>query len=134
VSNDIIDLDILVPADKKASLGGKTYTVPGDMPMETYLKVAKVSAAEDSGADEGELLGEMVEALVELFAYKLPDDTTDAGKSARDEVRGVLRKLGIRTITQILGKLYGDDDDVPSGDNEGEGAGDPPTAGSTTTS
>jgi hypothetical protein len=99
--SDIIDLDELVPADKYATLAGAKYRLPGDMPLVTFLKVSKIeNLGED--ADPQEAMLEMVDALVELFAWNLPTHDTEA----REKLREQLMRLGLDTLVSLLGKLY----------------------------
>lgn len=107
----ITDLDTLVPADKKVLLKGRTYVLPGDMPLEIYLRVNRASQMQDAGADAEELLRDMVAALVDLFCWTLPKDDGES----REHIKGVLMGLGLRTVTQLLGRIY-------PVDEEGDGA------------
>lgn len=101
MSQEIVDLDVLVPADKRVAFRGQTFTVPGDLPLVTYLKVNKIAGEQEDGATEVQLLEGMVEALVEVFAWKLPEDD-----EKREWLRVEIGKLGVDTITQMLGKIY----------------------------
>lgn len=130
MSGEIVDLDILVPADKRVSFRNQTFTVPGDLPLVTYLKVNKIAGDQESGATEAQLLEGMVEALVEVFAWKLPEDDPK-----REWLREEIGKLGVDTITQMLGKIYpamesDDEEEVVDADAAGPPM---PSDGETTT-
>lgn len=96
------DLDALVPTDKKVQLGGVMYTLPGDLPLEIYLRVNKASELEKE--DEAQALAEAVGALVDLFSYY------HIGKpeyeNVRTAVESVLRKRGIKFNTELLQNVY----------------------------
>lgn len=66
----IIDLDAILPEDKKVKLGGKVYTLPPDLPAEVFLKMTSLA---ESGASESEITAAMYDELLELFRYKEPD-------------------------------------------------------------
>lgn len=125
----IVDLDALVPADKRIAFRGKTFTVPGDLPLVTYLKLNRMAGEQEDGVTESALLDNMIEALVQLFAWKLPEDHPD-----RLWLDGEFRGLGLETVTNMIATIYPADtepeeDPVPVDDP------DPPQApdGETTT-
>lgn len=133
MSDNITDLDTLVPDDKKVHLQGETYVVPGDMPLTTYLKVQRTATRQEEGADQGALLDSMVDAVADLFVWRLPEGEDRSAKHNR--IRDVLMGLGLRTVTQILGKIYPSDDEDLNGDGDEPVAADvvdPPTPGTTT--
>lgn len=131
MSDNIVDLDALVPADKRIAFQGKTYTVPGDLPLVTYLKLNRM-AAEQEGEDvtEATLMDSMIEALVQLFAWKLSDDDPQ-----RAELDTAFRGLGIDTITNMIGKIYPTEEPADAEDPVDADAADPQTEpdGETTT-
>lgn len=131
MDQQIVDLDILVPADKRVAFRGQTFTVPGDLPLVTYLKVNKIAGDQEGGATEAQLLEGMVEALVEVFAWKLPEDD-----DKREWLRTEIGKLGVDTITQMLGKIYPameSEDEEPVIDADAAGPQTPPDGETTTT-
>lgn len=111
----IIDLDALVPADKKVTLKGQVYTVPGDMPMTVFLKMQK-AAALDGAEDitDEQLADAMIDPLWELFTYQLAADAVEA----RAKLRRDLETLGLGTYVKILPSIYGKDAE-PDEDEEG---------------
>lgn len=102
MSNDYVDLDALVPSDKDVKLGGTTYSLPGDLPLEVFIRVNKASELEED--DESKALDEMVDAMGDLFAWKYK------GKPEHESVRqtaiAVLRSRGIRFNTSLLKEIY----------------------------
>lgn len=102
----IIDLDALVPEDKKVSLGGSTYTVPGDMPMPIFMKLQRAAQLEEDGAED--VTGVLKDALFELFTVKMPESDT----AAREKLDQTLSLLGIKTFLSLFSAIYGDLDDV----------------------
>jgi hypothetical protein len=98
MSDSIVDLDALVPTDKKVLLGGRQYVVPGDIPMEVFVKVNKAGMLED--ADESAAIEVMVDALTDLFTVK--SEGLPNYEVLRDEVFGILRQRGVRTISRML--------------------------------
>lgn len=132
MSDNITDLDALVPDDKKVALKGETYTVPGDMPLTIYLKVNRAASRQEDGADQGELLDSMVDAVADLFVWNMAEGTPER-EQRHAKVRDILMRLGLRTVTQILGKVYPNDDEEEA-ESEPIAADqtDPPTPGTTT--
>lgn len=103
---EIIDLDVLVPADKKVVLAGQTYVIPGDLPMEVYLRVAAIQQAHVDGKTETELMEDMVTALVSLFCWKIPE----SDEVGRNRLEQSVRNLGVTTLNKVLTKVYGGED------------------------
>lgn len=117
MSDSIKDLDALVPSNKRVQLGGVQYTLPGDLPLEIYLRVNKAGALED--IDEQQALDEMIDAMVDLFAFYHKDKPTET--ETRNRVSAELRRRGIRFNTMLLQNIYGEataeqeaDDNPPS--------------------
>lgn len=101
------DLDALVPTDKEVKLGGVKYTLPGDLPLEVYVRVNKAASLE--GESEQEALDQMVEAMVDLFSW-LYRDKPEATR-IRKEVKDTLKSRGIRFNTSLIKHIYGEDVD-----------------------
>lgn len=114
MSDTITDLDALVPSDKKVLLGGRTYVVPGDIPMEVFVKVNKAGLLEEE--DEVAAIEVMVEALTDLFTARSEGLANYA--ATREEVFGVLRARGVRTISRMLQAVYSEPAPKPQGDDE----------------
>lgn len=108
----ITDLDALVPSDKTVKFGGREYTVPGDMPLETYLRVQKVNQLQEANADQEVILNEMVSAVRDLLCWNIPDHITDVPAS----VDAQIRRLGLGTVVNLLGTIYTDDEDDAEAD------------------
>lgn len=121
------DLDALVPTDKQVKLGGITYDVPGDIPLEIFVRVSKASELEDD--DEVAAMDEMVAALTDLFAFKSKDRPEES--SVRETVTRVLRGRGVQFITQLLRNVYNDGAATPVEGDEGKS---PTSSGTPTTS
>jgi hypothetical protein len=67
--SQIIDLDAILPRDKEVTLAGKAYRLPGDLPIELYLKIQRASKdLGDSGADS--FLEEVYNEILELFRLR----------------------------------------------------------------
>lgn len=103
------DLDALVPDEKKVVLGGQKYTLPGDLPLEVYVRVQKASALEDDGDEQG-ALEQMVGALTDLFIENIKGQVVEA--AAREHVQDTLRSRGIRFVTTLLRNIYGEEEEV----------------------
>jgi hypothetical protein len=122
-----VDLDALVAATKRVKLGGKVYDVPGDIPMDVYIKVNLAGQKEIDGAEE-DALKLLIDALVDLVSWNAPDAYR---QNVRDEVGEAVRRFGVGAITSAIRVIY-KDTDVPGGEPEGEP--DPtPAPGTTTT-
>lgn len=111
------DLDALVPEDLSVILGGITYTLPGDLPLEIYLRMNKAGELEDE--DETGALDLVVTAMSDLFAWRYKDKPE--GDSIRRKVEGVMRSRGVKFNLTMLRELYGDVSDEDAKDEEGEG-------------
>ncbi len=135
--SNIIDLDILVPVDKVARLGGVAYTIPGDMPMVTYLKMNQLGVMQERDAPQEELVAALVDAITELFTWQLTDrGLHEEAKTVADQLDAKLRRLSVTNVTQFLAHLYPPDEEGPAeGDVEAPPV-DPPAPasdGTTTT-
>lgn len=126
--SEAIDLDVLLPDSKPVTLGGVQYQIPGDMPLVTFLKVNEVNVKQgEDDADPAALLGEMIECLVELFAWHIPED--DA--ATREQIRVQLKRRDMSFVAQLLSTLYPKDaEDLEEVPEDADG---PPTATTGTT-
>lgn len=113
MSDTYRDLDALVSNDLEVRLGGSTYSLPGDLPLEIFVKVNKASLLEDD--DEGAALEEMIHAMGDLFAYKYVGKPEYDG--VRDRAMEVLRSRGIRFNTRLLENIYKEDKPAESEGN-----------------
>lgn len=106
--SEVTDLDILVPDNKNVTLGGRSYTLPGDLPMEVFLRM---NAAGDVQEDNQiKALERLLDALGDLFAWLAPVDRKQAIK---DEAIGVLKGRGVKFLMQLIQNVYtADEDDV----------------------
>lgn len=43
MATEIIDLDAALPEDKQVRISGKVYRLPGDLPVELYLRIQRAS-------------------------------------------------------------------------------------------
>lgn len=113
---DVVDLNALVPARKKVALGSRTYEIPGDMPMEVYLR-AQASFSSD---DEFESTNNIKQAFQDLMLWYVP--LGEEGAAVRRELDNDIRPLGVRTIMALLGGIYrdGDADEEAGEDAAGE--------------
>lgn len=112
MSDSIKDLDALVPTDKRVQLDGVVYTLPGDLPLEIYLRVNKAGALEDD--DEQKALDEMIGAMVDLFSHSSKGKPTY--DNVRDRVDAALRSRGIRFNTALLQNIYGEIEEPKASD------------------
>lgn len=97
------DLDALVPDEVTVRLGGTEYVLPGDIPLEIYLRVNKAGELEEE--DEQKALEGVVTAMVDLFAYKY--QSKPEYDAVRERVRSVLWNRGIKFNTSLLQNVYG---------------------------
>lgn len=120
---DVNDLNSLVPADKKVALGSNVYVVPGDMPMEVYLR-AQAAFATDDEIESSNLLKH---ALQDLMLWNVP--LGEEGLAIRQQLEASLRSLGVRTMIVLLQGIYsdGDEDEAAGGDAAGESSVGAPT-------
>lgn len=103
MSDNYKDLDALVPEDVQVKLGGVQYTLPGDLPLEIYVRVNKASELEAD--DEEAAVDQVVSAMVDLFAWLYQSKPEES--RIREEVRKTLRGRGIRFNTRLLQNIYG---------------------------
>lgn len=99
------DLDALVPDEVTARLGGKEYNLPGDLPLDIYLRINRAGELEDD--DEQAALDGVVNAMVDLFSYNY--QTKPEYEAIRKQIDDVLRKRGVRFNTRLLQAIYGED-------------------------
>jgi hypothetical protein len=89
-----VDLDALAPKPKRARLGGKTYLLPGDMPMELFFEIQAFESRTDAGEDETVLLSELRDKILTLFQVHQPAMKT-------------LPAMGVTQLLKTLGAVYG---------------------------
>lgn len=109
------DLELLVPVDITVKFGrpeAKSYTIPGDMPLEPYLHVQTAMLDE---TDEVAGTRHLQTALEKLLLWYVPVE--DA--ATRTEVKEQIARLGVRSVMRILNAIY-ETDDEPADDVEGE--------------
>lgn len=111
------DLDALVPTDTIVKLGGVKYDLPGDLPLEIYIRINKASDLEKD--DEQAALDVMVDAMVDLFTW-LYRDKPEADRIRKD-VSSVLRSRGVRFNTRLIQNIYGEDIEEVTGEVVEEG-------------
>ena len=97
MSTQIVDLDALLGDDKRVKLGGKTYTLPADLPVELYLKINR---AAKEGMDDALMVETLYDEVLDLFRYKAPD--LDA------------LPLSMNQLVGAIGAIYGDKPDDES--------------------
>lgn len=93
MSQQIIDLDEILGADKKVKLGGQIYVLPPDLPVELYLRITNLAG---TGASDEEMIPVLYENLLELFRYKQPKLES--------------LPLSMSHLVTAVAKIYGDDD------------------------
>src|SRR4051794_35129170 len=88
------DLDALAPAPKRVRLAGKIWKLPGDMPMDLFMRTQGYEARVAAGEDEAAMLLELQQEFLDLFKVHQP----------------TLKKLpniGIVQLLRALGQIYG---------------------------
>lgn len=109
-TQNLKDLDALVPEDLDAKLGGVTYTLPGDLPLEIYLRMNKAGELEDD--DEKGALDIVVDAMCALFSWRYQGKPEE--NVVKAEVEKTLRSRGVKFNLTLLKELYGDiEEDAP---------------------
>ena len=89
-----IDLDALAPVAKRVKLGGKIYKLPGDMPLQLFLRIQGFEQRVEKGESENTLLSELQDELLALFQHYQP-----ALKKLPD--------IGVLGLLGSLGHIYG---------------------------
>lgn len=118
MSNSYRDLDALVPTDKTVKLGGIEYTLPGDLPLEIYLRMNKASSLEDD--DDQAALDELVGASVALFTHTVSSE--QEGNERAEIVEKVLRARGVKFLFEMVSNIYKEDVRTPPGEEDEESA------------
>lgn len=124
-----LDLDALLPDTKAVKFGGREYAVPGALPLVTFLKVNRVN--QEREGDQLAAFDDMVEAMVQLFCWHLPESDTDA----RTRVRTEVGSRDLEFLGGLLGLIYPadlEDDEAETPAAEADGEVPPPTGGTTT--
>ena len=96
-SAEIRDLDVLLPQPIKVRLDGKVWTVPGDLPAPTYLRLRQLAAEGDVDDDEEAqlaVMAELYDMLLDLFRVHQPDL--------------VELPMGVAQLVRAVGVIYGD--------------------------
>lgn len=107
----VTDLDELLPDDKIVRLAGREWKLPGDLPMETFLRLGRLEQeSEKDDADEENLLQRMVVILVDLFTMELEDGKPEDLASGKAQLSKVFGRLGVNTLPKVMRELYGVED------------------------
>jgi hypothetical protein len=112
---DIIDLDALVRPNKQVKLNNVVYSVPGDLPLEIFLRINH--AGEEETEDETKAMEMMIDAIVDLVNWLTPE--TDKSLSKLN-IEQAVKRFGIRGIMQVLNVIYKEDEEKKGDDPEGE--------------
>lgn len=115
MTNILQDLDLLVAPDKQVKFGGREFTLPGDMPMETFLRINLAGEKENAA----EQLDELVSAISELFAFVHTDSDLTISE-IKDHVSKTLRRRGVKYAFKLLGEIYKNDETPKEGEEAPE--------------
>jgi hypothetical protein len=88
----IVDLDAVLGEDKLVSLGGKTYRLPPDIPVELWLKFTRYSG---EGLSDEEMITRLYDGVLSLFRYGDP------------KLKDV--PLSMAQLVQVIGQVYGEE-------------------------
>lgn len=112
--SNVTDLDILVPEAKTVKLGGTEYVLPGDLPMEIFLRL-NAASEDQEGNDNSQAVIRLLDAIGDLFAWDAPEDL----KAERAEkIKGIFKGHGVKFLMEAIQNIYKPEDDD-------EGAADP---------
>lgn len=103
--NEPKNLDALVSPARPVTLGGETFVLPGDMPLEIHLRV------QQGLTDDDDLRGAntLRDAIHHLFSWNPNLEGPDPEAYAR--AVPVLRSLGLRSLLALVNGAYGDEED-----------------------
>lgn len=86
----IIDLDVALPPDKQVRMDGVVYRLPGDLPVELYLRIQRAGdSLEDVGSIE-----ELRDAVLELFQSRDP------------KIKSLPATFGLGRLITLLAQVY----------------------------
>jgi hypothetical protein len=89
-----VDLDALAPAPKRVKLAGKVWKLPGDMPMELFIRTQAYESRVEAGEDEAQMLMELQGEILALFKVHQPTMKS-------------LPPIGLVQLLRALGQIYG---------------------------
>lgn len=89
-----VDLDALAPRPKRVKLAGKSWQLPGDMPMGLFMRIQSYEQRAEKGEDEASMLAELSDELLALFQVHQP-------------TLKVLPEIGVLVLLRSLGAIYG---------------------------
>lgn len=95
----IQNINELLPEDKGFELNGKTYILPGSVPLRKMLKLMKYSQKLEEDATDTEAFEGAIEAVGDIVAIKNPGI----------DVEKFLDEMVIETYQEIVRKLYTQD-------------------------
>jgi len=87
----LIDLDKLLPPDKRVLLGGTEYKLPGDPPAVLWLRIQQLAASDGTGLDV-DAIQDLYDRVLELFRVHQP---------AMEEL-----PVGLVQLVSLLGVVY----------------------------
>ena len=108
------DLDALVQGNKMVKLAGTEYTLPGDVPLETYLRLNVAMELEEES--QAKAVEELVDTLGDLFSLLYPDPDKARIKG---QVEAALRSRGVAFLMTLVQNIYGAE--VADSPEEGDG-------------
>lgn len=105
----VTDLDVVVPEDRPVRLGGEEYMVPGDIPLEIFLRLNNVGGDEENEVSESDAAEGMIVVLGDLFAWCAPEVAQPA---IREKVVKVIRGRGVKFMLGIVEAIYKEDEEA----------------------
>lgn len=99
------DLDVLVPEDREVTFGGAKYILPGDLPLEIFLRLNNLGDEDES---DGEAATTMIAIIGDLFAWEAPEAAKEA---ISQKVSGVVRGRGVKNMLTMVENIYKDEEE-----------------------
>lgn len=99
------DLDVLVPEDREVTFGGAKYILPGDLPLEIFLRLNNLG---DEDEDDGSAATTMIAIIGDLFAWEAPEAAKEA---ISQKVAGVVRGRGVKNMLTMVENIYKDEEE-----------------------
>ena len=78
----LLNLDEIVSDDREVQLGGEKYTIPGDLPVDTMLRILENSNRVQDNPNDFAAFREGVDLMVGVFKIRKPDADVDSIKKA----------------------------------------------------
>ena len=93
---EILNLDDIIKEDREVKFNGKTFTVPGDIPVRLSLRLVKLSQEMQKDAHDEAIIERACDIFTEIFRQK-----------EKDFDKSVLNSLSMKQYHALMTFMFG---------------------------